>query len=54
MKNESTEKTKTKTEETLVEYNIGENKIKLTPSIVQKYILNTNSGQITMPEFKFF
>nr|DAI79257.1 MAG TPA: RecT protein [Caudoviricetes sp.] len=54
MKNESTEKTKTKPEETLVEYNIGENKIKLTPSIVQKYILNNNSGQITMPEFKFF
>ncbi len=34
-------------------YKIKDNEIKLTPSIVQKFIVGTDS-QITLPEFKFF
>lgn len=39
--------------ETAVVYNVDGNEIKLTPSIVQEYIVGTDA-QITMPEFKFF
>lgn len=39
--------------ELAVIYDIGSEQIKLTPSIVQQYIVGTNA-QITMPEFKFF
>lgn len=39
--------------EVAVVYNVDGNEIKLTPSIVQEYIVGTNA-QITMPEFKFF
>lgn len=39
--------------ETAVVYNVGGNEIKLTPSIVQQYIVGTDA-EITMPEFKFF
>lgn len=34
-------------------YNIGEEEITLTPSIVQEYIVGSNS-KITLPEFKMF
>lgn len=39
--------------EIAVVYNVDGNEIKLTPSIVQQYIVGTNA-QITMPEYKFF
>lgn len=39
--------------EIAVVYNVDGNEIKLTPSIVQQYIVGTDA-QITMPEFKFF
>lgn len=40
-------------QELAVVYNIGDEEIKLTPSIVQNYIVGTDS-KITMQEFKFF
>ena len=40
--------------EIMVKYMIGDTEVKLTPSIVQEYILGSNSGKITLPEFKFF
>lgn len=40
--------------ELAVVYNIGDIEIKLTPSIVQEYIVGINNGKITLPEFKFF
>lgn len=43
----------TPTKEITVSYKIGENEIKLTPKIVQDFIVGTDS-KITMPEFKFF
>ena len=42
-----------KKQELTVAYKIGENEIKLTPAIVQNYIVGSNS-QITMSEFKMF
>lgn len=36
-----------------VVYKIGDNEIKLTPSIVQNYLVGSNTD-ITMPEFKMF
>ena len=42
-----------KGQELTVKYNIGETEIKLTPTIVQNYIVGTSSN-ITMQEFKFF
>lgn len=39
--------------ELAVVYEVDGNEIKLTPSIVQNYIVGTDA-QITMPEFKFF
>lgn len=39
--------------EITVVYEVDGNEIKLTPSIVQNYIVGTDA-QITMPEFKFF
>lgn len=39
--------------EIAVVYNVDGNEIKLTPSIVQQYIVGTDA-EITMPEFKFF
>lgn len=39
--------------EIVVSYNIGDNEIKLTPKIVQEYIVG-NNAQITIPEFKMF
>ena len=39
--------------ELAVVYEVDGNEVKLTPSIVQNYIVGDN-GQITMPEFKFF
>lgn len=44
----------TKKAEVSVVYNIGDTEIRLTPAIVQEYILGNNSGKITLPEFKFF
>ena len=38
--------------ELMVSYKIGDNEIKLTPSIVQKYLVG--EAQITLPEFKMF
>ncbi|MBP5431011.1 phage recombination protein Bet [Ruminococcus sp.] len=46
------QKTDMKQELTVV-YEAGGQQIKLTPSIVQQYIVG-DSGQITLPEFKFF
>lgn len=40
------------TKELVVSYKIGENEIRLTPSIVQKYLVG--DAQITLPEFKMF
>lgn len=40
--------------EITVTYDVDGEKIKLTPSIVQNYIVGENNGKITMPEFKFF
>ena len=37
-----------------VEYEIDGAKVKLTPSIVQEYIVGSSNGKITMQEFKFF
>lgn len=39
--------------EIAVRYKIGEEEIKLTPTIVQNYLVGTNA-KITMPEFKLF
>lgn len=39
--------------ELMVKYKIGEDEIKLTPKIVQEYIVGTDA-KITMPEFKLF
>ena len=39
--------------EIMVQYEVEGEKIKLTPSIVQQYIVG-DSGKITLPEFKFF
>lgn len=41
------------TKELCVEYEVEGNKIKLTPKIVQQYIVGTDS-EITLQEFKFF
>lgn len=40
--------------EIVVQYEIDGETIKLTPSIVQNYIVGEDSEKITMPEFKFF
>ena len=48
MNNENKEK-----QEIMVKYEIDGQEIKLTPSIVQEYIVGT-TAQITMPEFKLF
>lgn len=40
--------------ELTVAYEVDGEKIKLTPSIVQKYIVGENSGRITQPEFMMF
>lgn len=52
MSNTETKKEKTKKEIAVV-YEVDGEQIKLTPSIVQNYIVGTDA-QITMPEFKFF
>ncbi len=39
--------------EVVVKYTVDESEVKLTPAIVQNYILSGN-GNITMPEFKMF
>lgn len=48
-----TEQVKTEKQEVTVEFEIEGNKIKLTPSIVQNYLVGANA-KITMQEFKFF
>jgi phage recombination protein Bet len=40
--------------ELMVVYEVEGNEIKLTPSIVQNYIVGNEDSKITMPEFKFF
>ena len=40
-------------QEIMVKYEIDGQEIKLTPSIVQEYIVGTDA-KITMQEFKFF
>lgn len=52
MSNTETKKEETKKEIAVV-YEVDGEQIKLTPSIVQNYIVGTDA-QITMPEFKFF
>nr|DAO16259.1 MAG TPA: RecT protein [Caudoviricetes sp.] len=52
MSNTETKEKETKKEIAVV-YEVDGEQIKLTPSIVQNYIVGTDS-QITMPEFKFF
>ena len=42
------------TKELMVQYEVDGAQIKLTPSIVQNYIVGSDNGKITMPEFKFF
>jgi phage recombination protein Bet len=44
----------TQTKELVVKYDIDGEIIKLTPNMVQEYIVGTNNGKITLPEFKFF
>lgn len=41
-------------EKMLVEYNIGDEKIKLTPNIVKEYIVGDKEAKITNQEFKMF
>ena len=41
------------TKDYAVTYNIGDDEIRLTPAIVQNYIVG-NDSKITLPEFKFF
>lgn len=51
----SDEKTKEELKKELtVVYEVDGEKIKLTPSIVQKYIVGEDSGKITQPEFIMF
>ncbi len=51
----SDEKTKEELKKELtVVYEVDGEKIKLTPSIVQKYIVSEDSGKITQPEFMMF
>lgn len=52
MSNTKTKEKETKKEIAVV-YEVDGEQIKLTPSIVQNYIVGTDA-QITMPEFKFF
>lgn len=52
MSNAETKEKETKKEIAVV-YEVDGEQIKLTPSIVQNYIVGTDA-QITMPEFKFF
>lgn len=52
MSNTETKEKETKKEIAVV-YEVDGEQIKLTPSIVQNYIVGTDA-QITMPEFKFF
>ena len=40
--------------EIVVKYEVDGNEIKLSPSIVQNYIVGSKDSKITMPEFKFF
>lgn len=40
--------------EIMVQYEVDGQEVKLTPSIVQQYIVGADNAQITMPEFKFF
>lgn len=40
--------------ELAVVYEVDGNEVKLTPSIVQNYIVGADNGKITVPEFKFF
>lgn len=40
--------------ELTVKYEVDGNEIKLTPSIVQNYIVGEDNGKITIAEFKFF
>lgn len=42
------------TKELTVSYRVGECDVKLSPSIVQNYVVGSNSAKITMQEFKFF
>ena len=53
MSNTETKKEKTKKEIEVV-YEADGEQIRLTPSIVQNYIVGENNGKITMPEFKMF
>lgn len=41
-------------EELSVIFEVDGNKVKLSPSIVQNYIVGTDNGKITLQEFKFF
>lgn len=43
-----------KKQELAVVYDIDGEQIRLTPSIVQQYIVGDGNGKITLPEFKFF
>lgn len=40
--------------EIAVVFKAGEAEVKLTPSIVQEYVVGSQSARITLPEFKFF
>ncbi len=40
--------------ELMVVYEVDGQEVKLSPSIVQKYIVGDDNGTITLPEFKFF
>lgn len=53
MNNTETNEKKTKKEIAVV-YEVDGEQIKLTPSIVQEYIVGTDAQKITIPEFKFF
>lgn len=49
----NTETKKEEKKELTITYTVGGEEVKLTPSIVQNYIVG-NDSQITLPEFKFF
>lgn len=50
----NTETKKEEKKELAVTFEVDGEEVKLSPSIVQNYIVGENNGKITLPEFKFF
>ena len=54
MSNQNQDQKAAQKAELTVSYEVDGNKVVLTPSIVQQYIVGSGNGKITLPEFKFF